>query len=273
MLLPSETLLRNVSLKLAEMGKPGRENDDDEVTLNTIMAKLNEMEKQNEVLKTTLESKLSSIKNELIKSIDSKVNSLKKEVNGELKKIKNDYASLKKDVESLQQRDTEENETSPLDDVDKCVVITDFPDSEKLIDDVTDMLREIMRRDEFDAIEVLDCKRMGRHTPARPGLVKVAVDSLESKKRVLRAKLKAKENEKYEKVWMRSSMPHLERMFHMNMKNMLKMIPGGDTYTVTGNGKMVPRQDENNRTGGSGDARGRGRGRGNFRSRGRGGRR
>ena len=224
---------------------------------------------------------MTSIKDELLQSIDTKVNLLKGEINKDLEKLRSDYAALKKDVEQLKLANTAVSPAalvqSPLEDIDKCIVVTKFPDVVvgELKVKIEDMLQEILEDEDKESVEVLECKRMGAHSRDKPGLVKVAVNNLDSKKLVLRAKTKLKDTVHYKNVWMRSSMPHLERIFHMNMKNMLKLVPDGDQYFITGSGKMVRKNEEqsNDEDGGEwqGVHRRDGRGRGGMRGGPRGG--
>jgi gas vesicle protein len=88
------------------------------------------------------------------------------------------------------------------------------------------------------------------HWNARPGqrpstpLVKVELPDLETKKRVLRAKLQLANTPEFSNVWIRSSKPHVERLIELNFKTILDMIPGGNTMTVTNSGRITKKNSD-----------------------------
>ena len=76
----------------------------------------------------------------------------------------------------------------------------------------------------------------------RPGLVKIEVDSLDSKLKLLRKKFELKETENYKNVFLRSSKSHTERLLEINILKLLDEIPNGKTkYKLTSNGRLVER--------------------------------
>ena len=72
-----------------------------------------------------------------------------------------------------------------------------------------------------------------------PPLIKVQFRTVEDKVAVLRVKRRLTSSAKYSPVWLRSSKPHSERVMDMNFRTLLDILPGGNTYTVTSNGKIV----------------------------------
>ena len=140
------------------------------------------------------------------------------------------------------------------------------------------MLHEVVIRelgdDVANGVKVVAAKRLpGRD--GNPGIVKVALDSLESKKTVLRAKSKIKESQKFQNVWIRGSMTHAERLIHINFKKILQVLPGGGNYRISGSGRVIEKNNNEETyakvtSGGSGNAGGRERGHNRGRDRGRG---
>ena len=71
-------------------GEPGGQ-----ITLASIMAKLQEMDHKYDVTRQMLEMKIDSLRNELKRDIDQKFETFQTEMNDSLVSIKSDYASLK----------------------------------------------------------------------------------------------------------------------------------------------------------------------------------
>ncbi len=82
-----------------------------------------------------------------------------------------------------------------------------------------------------------------RHPPTP--LVKVQLRDLDTKKRVLRSKLKLANTQDYGNVWIRSSKPHIERLIDINFKTILDMIPSGKTMSVTNSGRITKKTPQN----------------------------
>jgi hypothetical protein len=99
-------------------------------------------------------------------------------------------------------------------------------------------------------VKVVNTKRMNqRDGDNRPGLLKIELESEEQKVVVLRQKEKLKGSEFYDKVYVRSSQSHAERMNQMNMKTLMSLIPGADGQNLyfTGNGRLQTREDDGGR--------------------------
>ena len=79
----------------------------------------------------------------------------------------------------------------------------------------------------------------------KPGLVKVALDTTDSKIKVLKAKKKLQCISEYKNVWIRSSKSHAERIQEQNIKQLLQLIPGGQQLKLTSNGKVQPKNRSN----------------------------
>ena len=87
-------------------------------------------------------------------------------------------------------------------------------------------------------VPVLRATRL-KSRDSKPGLTKIQVNSLEDKKKLLRAKVNLRHSQTYSKVYLRSSKSHEERQAEINFRTMLNVIPGGANYMLTGNGRIV----------------------------------
>ena len=81
----------------------------------------------------------------------------------------------------------------------------------------------------------------------RPGLVKIEVNSLENKIKLLRKKFSLKDTQDFKNVYLRSSKSHVERLLELNIMKLLDEIPNGkDKYKLTSNGRLVERNRDGN---------------------------
>ena len=90
----------------------------------------------------------------------------------------------------------------------------------------------------------------------QPGLVKIECISREEKIAILRQKNKLKDHPEYGKVYVRSAKSHTDRLIEINFKTLLREIPNGKDFFITGNGRLVRRGREREETGATGGDRG-----------------
>ena len=246
----------------------------EQVSLTSIMAKLNEMDAKHQKARKTLEEKIDKLRSELNDDIDKRLKTFSDDINKSLESIETDYKSLRADLQTAQNRLTEiENRNKhedyePVDDVDKTIVLANLrepSDDTITLDDTVNQLIEALGDSVYQEVNVVQTKRLpGREN--KPGLVKVALDSRESKIKVLQSKKELKDNESFKKVWIRTSKTHAERVAEMNFKKILQLVPGGEKLRISGNGKIIDYD-----SGGDGMARATGfsrGGRGGYRGRG-----
>ena len=62
-----------------------------------------------------------------------------------------------------------------------------------------------------------------------------------------RNKSQLKEVQGFERVFLRSSKTHAERLMDVNFRTILSEIPRGNTFRITGNGRIVKQTEVNDR--------------------------
>lgn len=107
----------------------------------------------------------------------------------------------------------------------------------------------------LDDMVVVDAMR----TPFRnnrPGIVKIQFESKTEKERALNQRFELKNSRNYSKVFIRTSMSHIERLIHLNTKTLLEASGAADNYAVLQSGRAVKKellaQWKQNRQGGAG---------------------
>ena len=84
-------------------------------------------------------------------------------------------------------------------------------------------------------------------TPRRngkSGILKVELRSTADKIMLLKNKTILKRTQGFERVFVRSSKTHLERLMDLNFRTVLAEIPQGTTYKITGNGRIVKQNED-----------------------------
>lgn len=76
-------------------------------------------------------------------------------------------------------------------------------------------------------------------------MVKITFQTLEMKIKVLREKRKIRDTDNFSRVYLRSNKSHVERLGELNARTILKEMPNGKDFRITGNGRMVKTNNRN----------------------------
>lgn len=220
----------------------------------SLATKLDKLEKKIKdectMISDTVTMEMAQINNRLT-DIETKVLDVEKTMREEL-------VSLKARVETV-----EEDKSF---DVDVTVVCYNIPydDEEDLDEKATELVRDGLGLN----LPVVRTMRTPR-VDGSNGVVKIQFQNKEHKIAALRNKNKLNDT-RFSRVRMRSSQTHVERIANYNTQILLKELKMDDKYRISGNGRLVSRDGNNNRGNGNGDRQaergggrgGRGRGRG-----------
>ena len=117
-------------------------------------------------------------------------------------------------------------------------------------EDIDDIAKKLVRQGlglREEECKVVRAKRMPQRNDQRgqrkPPLVKIELQSTTEKIKALRAKRNLKNFPEWERVFIRSSKPHVERLIELNFKTLLGMVDGGDNWKITGSGRIVKKDD------------------------------
>ena len=161
----------------------------------------------------------------------------------ELGGIHNDIDVLKHRMEGIERK--------PFD-TERTVVISGLKPMPSTRDE--EIVEEILQKIGLSNLSIANVKRMN-YRGRGPGLLKVELADEEQKIELLRAKMRFKDVE--QDTWIRSSQTHAERLNDINMRTLLTIIPGGEKWKITANGRLEEK-DESRQF----QFQGRGRGRG-----------
>ena len=59
----------------------------------------------------------------------------------------------------------------------------------------------------------------------------------------MREKRNLKDVTRYSRVYLRTSLSHTDRLIQLNFHQILKELPGGEKYRLTGNGRIVLKEE------------------------------
>ena len=221
-------------------------------TIADIMIRLDSLDAKQDSVKLSLENKIDQLSQDLSKCVDTKLKEIKEEFSAEITVLKEECDTLKATVQRIQDHLQAANANAfsdPCNDPDRCVIITNMPVNEQT--ELKHQIAEIFDEmgPDVSSIEIVATKRLPKRKN-QPGLVKVALENLEAKKTVLKSKNKLSQS-RFSGIWIRNSMPHIERLIHLNFRQLLKIVPNGSMYRVSGSGRIYLRDhdgDEGNRS-------------------------
>ena len=185
-----------------------------------------------------LTQQITSVRDDLLKQLEEKVQEVRDEFTAELR-------ILAERVDSLETaRAQPDHSTADIGDV---RAVIDFAPETTVVaigvpgahdEDLEAIVGRMMEDMDLDTSEVVRVHRL-RSRNEKPGIVKVQFTSTEHKVGALKAKKKLAESTEFRRTYLRSSKSHVERLVDINFRTILREIPGGDQYRLTGSGRVI----------------------------------
>ena len=192
-----------------------------------IKSAISEIRQDHNSLKDYLDEKIDSMKGSLMKQLASQFDTFKEQIDTGMARFDERIAKIENQIVDFKEPEYQVEKT--------CVVINL---KEKSDEDINKMCIDLVKKGMgLQNITPKRCKRLESHTD-KPGVVKMELKSKEDKIDVLRAKENLKANG-YPRVYVRASQTHEERVARMNMQTILKELPNGKDFRITGHGKLV----------------------------------
>ena len=126
---------------------------------------------------------------------------------------------------------------------DVTVVVTGvrYSDGEDVVQKAQTLIQEGLGMD----TEVINALRTP-HRNDKPGIVKIEFRTKEENIKILQNKGKLQEHQTYQRVYMRSSMSHAERVNQINTQVLLREIGVNHRYRISGNRNLLNRDQDRN---------------------------
>ncbi len=216
-------------------GKTGEDKEYAELKkmINTLSAKVDSKIDK-------LSTQITSVKEDVMRELDTRIKARRQELLHEIGQL-----SLRLDAcEATVQRPRDEavaegdrNEVRTVIEFDPEVTIVGINVPEDKNDDGEEDLQTTVQElldtvDRQNVTVVRSCRLRGRD--GKTGIVKVQFSCKDDKIKVLRQKSKLKDSEKFRRTYIRTSKSHIERLIDINFKTILRELPGGDRYRITG---------------------------------------
>ncbi|VDI35541.1 Hypothetical predicted protein [Mytilus galloprovincialis] len=242
---------------MASDAKNVNKNKDPTVSekLDTIVNAIQDLKTNQEGMKRMFESKLDKLRTDLMANVDNKIRALRDELSVDIGSETRRTDQLLITVQSLQTRlegieehnNTQSafngigvlNPVNPLDNPEITITASGIPvtESEDLLYKTENLIRAL-GEDVFSYVHVTAATRLPNRFDDRPGIVKFSLRNKDEKIKVLRNKMKLKDNEIYKNVYIKSSKSRVERIIEMNARAVLRNLPQGKSFRVDANGRI-----------------------------------
>ena len=210
----------------------------------------------NSTLEKNFNKKVDNLRDSLTKIVMENTAALKQEMETKTKQIQDnmdmDIGLMVTRLERLEgsAQSAADMKRSKFDiDVSITVAGLPFEDGEEATERVKRLLTDVLKCDPMPSI--VNAERL-KPRGSGPGLIKAELGSTEEKVAVLRRKQRLREEEGYSRVYIHSAKSHAERLIELNFRTLLREIPKGKDFYMTGNGRLVKRDGgERNGRGGA----------------------
>ena len=223
----------------SDMSSATSKNDE---KLDKMMEMLESLKRGQESLQKTFDSKLEKLRNEVVKTIDDKIQSVKVDMDLQFAGLERRIELFESEMSSLK-TDAGFVDNS-VNNCDITVIATNVPlRQDRSLMDTAKALISALGTDISHRSMITDVKRCPDRGTGKPPLLKIAFESVEQKVEVLRAKKNLSNSNEFKNVYLRSSKNHTERILELNAKTLLSQLPNGNQFRVTGNGRIVKKDN------------------------------
>ena len=221
--------------------------------LDTVLKELKEIRSGQTKLKNSFENKIDELGKKLSKDLSEKCEELKTEFKKDMDAFNTRVDRVEERITQLEIQGTAANQSlsDPLENTNLTIVATNvFQHPEEDPIETAKALVTAMGRDNSNAriasqVTVSAAKRLPNRNQRGPSLLKISFLTLEEKKYILRNKSLLKNITGYERVFLRSSQSHMERLLHMNFRTVLDKLPWGKDNRLIASGRIVEKNMDN----------------------------
>ena len=203
---------------------------------------LNDVRKGLDILRSTFDSKIDKLRKDVLSTIDDKIKAVKVDVDLQFAAIDRRIDDLEINMRSLSSLEGMSgsivNQTVSNDEL--TIIVSNLKEANnedpfRAARELTDALGEEISR----YVKVTDACRFSERRRGKPRLMKIAFETIQQKVKVLRAKMTLRGHPLYDRVYLRSSKSHTERLLELNAKTILSELPNGGQYRVAANGPIL----------------------------------
>ena len=221
--------------------------------LASINEKLEKIMADQSNFRKSMEARLENLCKTLDAKIEAECKNVRDEMHIEVAKMSDKICAVETGLADF--KSVIENEISRLDtrvdttitqvkrgdfDSEVTIVVTGmrYNEGEDILGKVKALVRDGLQ---LPQTEIINAMRTPHHDN-KPGIVKIQFKDKDTKIAVLRVKSPLFQDERYKRVFIRSSQPHIERVAQKNTMAILREMGIDHKYRFSGNGKLVPKQ-------------------------------
>lgn len=231
-----------------------------------LMTSITDIKKGQTDMQKMFQSKLDTLKNDLVANMDTKIEKLKHEITSDMERESGRIDEVMQCIERIDTRlqsveqsasadmdiehNGEQNSGDPLSDTNKTVTVSglSFSDGETpvtLAQELVDAI-EPLNKSADTRVRVTAAKRLPSRitNDKRPPILKFSVESTKQKSTLLRHKAKLDKTERFAQVYIRSSKSRVEHLIESNARAVLRSLPQGRSLRVDASGRITKRNDE-----------------------------
>ena len=198
----------------------------------------------------TVDDKLEELKDSLQQNISEARADLQVYVDREVDTARNRLTEVESVVAASKEKLEEEDRFNP----DTTIIADNVPFEEG--EDLATKMQNMIRRNLALPVKVVRTMRMKTRPPRQtrfgklenPGLVKIQFENVQDKVTVLREKRELKNSQDYSRGFLRSSKSHTDRLIELNFKTILDLVPGGENFELTSNGRLMQKEEPGDET-------------------------
>ena len=204
---------------------------------------MKDIQKEQQSTSESLHLKIDDMENKISNNLEGQMKELKDYMMMELAKVNDKLGEMEKRITELERSQCTREPFSTD------VSLVSFKVAYSAGEDVQAVAEELIQ----DTQQGLGLRNVrivkAERTPmreGRPGIVKIELRNVDDKKAVLRAKTELRKTRKFRHVYIKGAQTHAERLIDLNFKIILNEMPKGDSYRVTGNGRLVKKAEGEN---------------------------
>ncbi|VDI73917.1 Hypothetical predicted protein [Mytilus galloprovincialis] len=241
-----------------------------ESSIKLLVDSVKEIKEGQDSMKRMFESKIDRLRNDVLTTIDEKMKALKTDIDLDIARESTRIDELVNTVQILSSRFNNieinpdnliaqgpnpsfNDQNNPLNNNEVTVIVKNLPHTDE--ENLTDKMNEVICKlgeDVSSSVKIAAITRLKQRIPSKPGLVKVSLQNAQQKIKILRNKHKLKNDDHFNNIFIQSAKSRVERLLETNTRMILRELPQGNAYRMTGNGRILrKRNEETNDNGGN----------------------
>ena len=214
--------------------------------MDKMFSVLNDVKKGQDSLRRAFDSKIEKPRKDVLSTIDDKIKAVKVDTVLQFAAMDRRFDDLEINMRSLSTLEGMSgsfvNQTVSNDEL--TIIVSNLKEANN--EDPLGIAREIidaLGEEIIRYVNVTDACRFSERKRGKPRLMKVAFEKVDQKVKVLRAKMALKGHPIFDRVYLRSSKSHTERLLELNAKTIFSELPNGHLYRVAANGRILKKDN------------------------------